>query len=361
MKKANGDGNLRQKKEGLWEYRVVIGYDAEQKPIRKSFYGKGKTEPKKKYKEWLKQSGTPKIEKITTVGEWALQWLEIYKKGKVADGTFYNYEHYTTKHIIPALGYLKFEQVKPAHIERFMKEKSSLSKSAQRHLKITLSSIFETAIDNGFCLTNPCRKITIKLDKSNAPKVFTKEQIASLLTLAPSVDGGYIIELLLYTGMRIGEAAALQWHDIDFKEKVIVVRHAVAKKKGNGYYLKSTKSGTERYIGINNQLENLLKRIPRNGLYILGESEFGFTDVDKLERRYKKVFAEINEKLKDDKKIPYLSPHKCRHTYATYLLKGGANLREVQQLLGHSTVGVTEIYTHIDTEDIKSSVMKLPY
>lgn len=154
-RKANGDGSLRKKKEGLWEYRVVTGYDAAQNPIRKSFYGKGKTEAKNKYKEWLKKSGQPQIEKIKTLGEWAVQWLEIYKKGKVEDGTYRNYAHYVNNHIIPGLGNLKFEQIKPAHIEKLLKSKSELSKSAQRHIKITLGAIFETAIDNGVLLSKP--------------------------------------------------------------------------------------------------------------------------------------------------------------------------------------------------------------
>lgn len=67
----------------------------------------------------------------------------------------------------------------------------------------------------------------------------------------------------------------------------------------------------------------------------------------KLETRYKKFFRETG--------LPYLSPHKCRHTYATYLLKGGADLRAVQELLGNSKVQVMEIYTHVDTGDIKKT------
>lgn len=99
------------------------------------------------------------------------------------------------------------------------------------------------------------------------------------------------------------------------------------------------------------------------GLYVLARSEFEFESIHVLEKHYKIAFASINAELQKQGRtpVPYLSPHKCRHTYATYLLKGGANLREVQQLLGHSSVGVTEIYTHVDTEDIKSSVSKLPY
>ena len=223
-RKANGDGSLREKKNGLWEFRVVVGYDIDQKPIRKSFYGKTKTEPKKKYNEWLKQSGQPQIEKVVTLGEWATQWLEIYKKGKVEDGTYRNYAHYVNKHIVPALGYLKFEDIRPAHVEKFMRGKSSLSASAQQHIKIALGAIFDTAIDNGFCVSNPCRKITIKKDKGKTPNVFGASDIASLLELAPSVEHGQVIELLLYTGMRIGEAAALQWRDIDrkFKSRLIL-------------------------------------------------------------------------------------------------------------------------------------------
>ena len=362
-RKANGDGSLRKKKDGLWEYRVVAGYDINKNPIRKSFYGKTKTEPKNKYKECLKKSGQPQIEKTSTLGEWAVQWLEIYKKGKVEDGTYRNYSLYVNKHIIPALGNLKFEQIKPAHIEQFMKGKSNLSKSAQQHIKIALGAIFETAIDNGFCVLNPCRKISIKKDKDVTPKVFTKSQIADLLEIAPTVEYGYLIELLLYTGMRIGEAAGLQWRDVNREDYVITIKHSVARKNGGGYYLKPTKSGKERYIGINDKLAALLDRMPHRGIYVLAKSDFEYWDTFQLTQQYHHAFDAINAVLKERgrKPVEYLSPHKCRHTYATYLLKGGANLREVQQLLGHSSVGVTEIYTHVDTEDIKSSVAKLPY
>lgn len=360
---ANGDGSLRKKREGLWEYRVTAGYDADQHAIRKSFYGKTKTEAKNKYKDWLKQSGTPQIEKTKTIGEWAVQWLEIYKKGKVEDGTYRNYEQYVKNHIIPGLGNLKFESVRPAHIERFMKERSNLSKSAQQHIKITLNGIFETAIDNGFCLTNPCRKISIKKDKDQTPKVFGKSDIAALLELAPSVEHGEIIELLLYTGLRIGEAAALQWRDINREDGIIVVRHSVAVKNGGGYYLKSTKSGKERYIGITDDLGALLDRIPMKGLYVLANTEFNYWDTFQLRKQYAAAFTAINAILADQGRpaVPYLSPHKCRHTYATYLIKGGAGLREVQELLGHSSTSVTEVYTHIDIEDIRKSSSKLAY
>ena len=70
-------------------------------------------------------------------------------------------------------------------------------------------------------------------------------------------------------------------------------------------------------------------------------------------RQYDKFFAGLP--------IRKLSPHKLRHTYATYLIKGGAELRAVQTLLGHSSVRVTEIYTHVDTSDQRRATQKLAY
>lgn len=358
---ANGDGTIRQRKDGRWEYMVVVGCDENHKAIRKSFYDKTKTGAKNKYKEWLKQPSTTRVEKVKTVGDWASVWLDTYKKDKVAFGTYNNYKMYVERHIIPLIGQLKFENVKPAHIERVMNNIAGMSKSAHQHVKTALNGIFETAIDNHFCTANPCRKIKAKKDVVKEPEVFTANEIKSILSVADSVPDGYIIELLLYTGMRLGEAAALQWDDIDTKEEIINIRRSVAKKEGGGFQVKATKSGKERQIGVTDKLHDLISRIPRNGNYVLSRSKYDEPNTYSLGDRYKSALKAINSALPPEDRVKLLSAHKCRHTYATYLLKGGANLRQVQQLLGHSTITVTEIYTHIDTEEVKKSVANLPY
>lgn len=358
---ANGDGMLRQRKDKRWEYRVIIGYDENQKAIPKSFYDKTKTGVKAKYREWLKQPAEVRIEQVKIVGEWATIWLETYKKDKVAYGTYNNYRMYVGNHIIPVIGNLKFEDVKPAHIQKVMNKISKLSRSARQHVKIALNGIFETAIDNHYCTINPCRKIELKKDIKPEPEVFSTKEIECILQKARYVKDGYIIELLLYTGLRIGEASGLQWGDIDLENHIITVRKSVAKAEVGGYETTVTKSGKERRVGITPNLVNVFSRIPKNGLYVLAESPDSFQNPYNLAKRYKKALSSINAELPEDKKVRELTAHKCRHTYATYLLKGGANLRQVQQLLGHSAVTVTEVYTHIDTEDVKKSVTKLPY
>ena len=74
-KSANGTGTMRQRAPGQWEYRVVVGCGIDGKAIRKSFYAKTKTAAREKYKEYLKNADKPRIEKISTIGEWAKSWL----------------------------------------------------------------------------------------------------------------------------------------------------------------------------------------------------------------------------------------------------------------------------------------------
>jgi len=159
-RKANGDGSLTQRKDGRWEYKLCIGVDCDGKIIRKSFYGKTKSEAKQKGRDFLSDN-TPKVEKSMTVGQWAIQWLENYKKDKIEYGSYRNHEMYVNNHIIPVIGQYKLDQVKPVHIEKLLHDRKDLSASALKHIKITLNGIFETALDNNLCLTSPMRKIKV--------------------------------------------------------------------------------------------------------------------------------------------------------------------------------------------------------
>lgn len=358
-RRANGDGTLRQRKDGSWEYRANLGVGLDGKQVHKSFYGKNKTQAKSKGAEYLKQCETP-IEKVKTVGEWAVQWLEIYKKDKIAYKSYKNYEMYINKHIIPALGGLKLEQVRPAHLEKFYLSKMDLSGAARRDMHTVLRGVFETAIDNKLCSDNPALKADPKKSARTEVKVFPPADIKKILECAPTHEYGYYIEILLYSGLRRGELLALQWGDINIKEGLITVQRAIATSE-EGTQEKGTKTDRVRYIGITASMENVLSRIPKKGIYVLCDDNGGRLTSSHFRKAYEKFFLDLNAGLQEDEQVAYLSPHKCRHTFATYTLKGGANLRGVQELLGHSTVQTTEIYTHIDTEEVKRNIRKLKY
>lgn len=354
-RQKNGTGSFRKRNRGgkeFVEYRVSIGIGMDGNAVRKSFYGSTERDCLKQYKAWMKDGQNIPIEKVKTVGEWADKWLELYKKGKVAYGTYRNYKLYVDKHIKPRLGKLKFTQVRPAHIEAFLQAESELSESARHHILIALNGMFETAIENHYCSENPVKMPKSKpLEQTIKVQVFSKEEINAILR--SELPAAVYPQILMLTGMRRGELLALTWSDIDFDNDVITVSKAVARSEEGGYEIKTTKSGKTRYIGMGTQLKTILQGLPRLGIYVLSTQKGERLSPNQFDKLYKRFFTESN--------LEFLSPHKCRHTYATYLQKGGADLRAIQELLGHSKVTVTEIYTHVDAEDLKKNVSKLAY
>lgn len=353
-RQKNGTGSFYKRKDGTVQYRVYLGVGADGKALRPSFYGKNEKEALQAYKDWEKGSGATPIEKVSTIGQWADKWLEVYKKDTVAYSTYRNYKMYVDNHIKPKLGKLKFANVRPAHVQSFFNGLTDMSESARRHINIALDGIFTTAIENRLCEHNPIKPMPMPQTDPNEIKVFTPDQLKKILSSAAKHPLGVYVLLPLYTGMRVSELTALLWSNVDLHNEQIVVRAAMTRAEDGGYEEGKTKSRKTRIVAIHKKIKPVLEVLPRNGLYVLSEKPDAPLTLHQFESRYQKFFKESGLQF-------YLSPHKCRHTYATYLIKGGADLRAVQSILGHSAVTTTEIYTHVDAKDVKNNVKKLKY
>lgn len=345
-----GSGSFRKKKNGVWEYRVFVGKDEQGVPVRRSFYAKAKSEAVEKYKDYLRKNQLV-CPSAVTVRDWAQEWLEVYKYNQVGYTTYKNYKLYAEKYILPALGSYKIAAVKPAQVEALLSGApiSSLSASSQRHIYLTVKGIFDTAVENGACSSSPVKKRKGRKEEHIKPRVFPQRDLEKAIKAAKTDENGTVFLLLLYSGMRIGELAALKWTDID--GDTIFVQRSVAKAE-NGYIEKHPKSGKPRQIFVTQDFLDVLSRIPKSGEYVLSHSGKRYIP-ESLERKYRAFFRENN--------LPYLSPHKCRHTYATYLIQNGVNIVYVQSLLGHSSVRTTEIYTHVNTEPLREAAKKLKF
>ena len=358
MKRAmNGDGSLRQRPDGSWEYRVTVGIDADGKKIRKSFYARDKSGrgAKNKYREWLEGKEQP-IQSRQTVKMWAERWLETYKKGRVAPQSYRNYKMYVDKHIVPALGSFLLSEVKPVQIQGIYAAKAGLSDSALNHIRIALNGIFQSAVDNGLCSANPAAKIRPQRREEHEPQVFTRDEITTILTACKRHPDGAYVEALLYTGLRIGELCALMWSDVDLDRGVLTVSKSasISGEKGRKFEIRqTTKTGRSRQVVLTPEGIDLFRRLPRRGLYVFAGDRMEFCTPDVYRRRYNRVF--------DGLAVRRLSPHKCRHTYATFLLDAGASIRSVQDQLGHARITTTEIYTHVDLDTRRENVDRLVF
>lgn len=360
-----GDGTLRQRSDGRWEYRAIVGYDADQNPIRKSFYSMDKrgAGAKAKYRAWLECKEDKPLEKMT-VKQWSAQWLEDYKKGKIAPKSYNNYKLYIESHIVPELGAKLLDQVRPVDIQRLYAKKKDLSSSALNHIRISLNGIFKSAVENKLCKDNPAADVKPPKKTKTIPTAFTKDEISKILAFSSTHENGHFIEALLYTGLRIGELCALTWNDIDFENMCITVSKTIATtdEGGKKYDIKeTTKTGRKREVVLTEAGLKIFQKMKKEGIFVFSGKRTPFITPDIYRRKYDSVFLALNSEVPPSERVRTLSPHKCRHTYATYLLAGGANIRAVQDQLGHARITTTEIYTHVDIESRKENVQKLGY
>lgn len=356
-KRYNGDGSYIERKNGTWEYRVTTDIGT-----RKSFYGKTKKECRQKYDSFV-AAEEEKIEKVLTVSAWGEQWLDKYKKGNVARSTYRGYCDYVNKHIVPEIGHLKLKDVRPVHLVKLINDKAAAGKSGSllKHIKVTLNQLFETAIENKYCIDNPAQKIKLPSKPKPTIKIISEDSIKQILGYIPKHYFGVAVALLLYTGMRRGELLALTWSDVDTKNNKITIRQALVEAE-QGFAIDVPKSKRPRTIEIHPGLSDILKKADKTGIYVIADKTGAPLHPRRFNENYKSFFNDLNATIKKGKdKIPYASAHKCRHTFATHLLRDGADLRSVQEALGHSVVSTTEIYTHIEAQDIKRNILKLNY
>jgi tyrosine recombinase XerC len=193
---------------------------------------------------------------------------------------------------------------------------------------------------------NPLTGLTLPKKVRKLPKFLTIQQIESLLA-APLADKNpdhafavwrdkAILEVLYSSGIRIHELVGLNDDDVDLLGEVVRVR-GKGKKERLAPLGGPAVEALQRYIEIR-------RRTARGPLFI--NSRRGRLSARQIQRRLKKYLIAANLD-------PSLTPHKLRHSFATHMLDAGADLRSVQELLGHANLSTTQIYTHVTPERLK--------
>jgi len=145
--------------------------------------------------------------------------------------------------------------------------------------------------------------------------------------------------------MRLGELTNLKWENIDFKSETLIV------KNDNSF---STKSRKDRIIPMNKKVTSLVKKkksIDRNGVYVFSKGSGIKFNKDYITKSFKKAVrkTELNDKVHF---------HTLRHSFASRLVQRGGSIYVVKELLGHSDVTTTQIYSHLEQNNLRD-VIKL--
>ena len=172
-----------------------------------------------------------------------------------------------------------------------------------------------------------------KISKS-LPVVLTREEVKALIDSIKNKKHKLIVELLYSSGLRLSELVNLKVGDLELKEKIGWVR------KGKG--------SKDRMFIISSKLCEELKKYLKNKKDI--DYVFSGRKGKMSVRNVQKIIKLAAKKAGINKPV---HPHTLRHSFATHLLEAGENIRKIQELLGHSNLSTTQIYTHISTEELK--------
>ncbi len=196
---------------------------------------------------------------------------------------------------------------------------------------------------------NPCENIDRPKMKKRLPDVLTINEVDKLLDIPLHTKEDYrdkaILEVLYATGIRISELTNLKIQDVDFTNKVVKV---------------FGKGSKERIVPINKYaLKYLGMYLDIRGSFLKGKlTDYIFLN-SKGEAISRESFGlELNKIVKKQGLNKRVTPHMLRHSFATHMLNQGADLRSIQELLGHSDISTTTIYTHVSNEKVKNDYLK---
>lgn len=250
--------------------------------------------------------------------------------------------------------YYKYMQSKKKNIDDITKKEiegylkylneEKLSMSTISHNISTIRSFYKfLAIDKNL-KNNPIELIELPKLKKRIPKVLSEEDINNLLTIKCNnnfdIRNKAMLELMYSTGVRVSELVNLTIYDIDLTEDIIKVF-------GKGSKERIVPLGDMALDSLKDYLKvrkEMLKKENNDYLFLNNHGK-------KLTRQ---GFFKIIKNLAKEKNIKTeFSPHTLRHSFASHLLKYGADLRSIQELLGHSDLATTQIYTHIENDTKK--------
>lgn len=215
------------------------------------------------------------------------------------------------------------------------------SRSIRRKIS-SLKGFYKFLCRNGKCNDNPFSYVNLPKMEKKLPQylnynemieIFNTIDISTLLGLRNRL----IMELLYATGIRVSELVNIQIHDIDLSNKSIIV---------------TGKGDKQRMVFFNDVCKKYLDRFIHEASSIR-KSDYLIINArgDKITTRAIRMI--IDKVIRETSIIKNIHPHTIRHTFATHLLNNGCDLLTVQELLGHSSISTTGIYTHITTEHIK--------
>ncbi len=341
--------------KNLYYVYMDYGKDENGKRIRKQPTFKSKSEAKKALKEFEanKTKGMLVKPKSETVGEWLTYWLTIIASNSCEESTSYGYKNIINKHVIPSIGDIPLQKLKPQQIQEYYNGKLNdeikpLSENTVRKHHALLKTAFQVAVQQDVLIANPMDKVIKPKYIQPDINVYDVEKMKRLFKLAEDTRLETTIWIAGMTGIRRSELCGLTWNSIDFKDKIISIKNVRVNVGSKIIEKNRTKNiSSTRKISIDDELINVL----------LKERQKQKTNKELLEKHYiesdyvvvmedgkpyrPNYLSELFTKFINDNNLPPITLHGLRHSLASVANNAGINLYEISKILGHSNTSTT--------------------
>lgn len=297
------------------------------------------------------------IPSTDTLKEYLEYWIG-QREPNLSPTTIYGYKAIINNHIVPELGNIKLNELKPLHIQEYYKKKlETLSNQTVLHHHRLLRKALQDAMQWQLIKNNPADYMESPKTKRYKAKVLDVDEIKKLLEALEGDRLEVPITLMLFLGLRRGELLALKWSDIDYKNKTITIQRNLVRAGEDGTELIIKDPKTEesiRTIPISDNVLALLKKQElkqKENKLKLGpyykDSDFVFTTEEGElinPASFSRMFGDFLKKHN----LKKIRLHDLRHTNATLMLKSNIPTKIASQRLGHSNVSTTlDLYSHV--------------
>ena len=374
-KNAQGAGTIRKRSDGRWEARFTTGFDpVTGKQVQKSIYGKTQKEVREKLTELTMEvdTGTYIEPSKMTLEQWMTIWLDEYMFDKKWS-TIKHYKAQANTSIILALGRY------PTFYNSLLRGKGRtkpLSPKSIRNVHGILSKCLSTAVRLEYMRQNPAESVTLPRVTKKEIKPLTDEQVSRMVAQAGTDGFGTLFKVVVFTGLRLGEALGLTWDCVDFQKKRLTINKQLQKRPlaDGGFVFAPLKNDKIRVIAPAPFVLDLLwqwqqrqkeDRLIAGGLWEGWKNEQerqasivftndlgGHLHPQTVLVHFKKLAASVG--------APNARVHDLRHTYAVLSLQNGDDVKTVQENLGHATAAFTlDVYGHVSERMKEASAQRM--
>lgn len=295
--------------------------------------------------------------KIVTLRQYGEKVFMPAKTLTVTENTRASFQGNLDKWIYPAIGDIKLPEITSAQITAVLLDMQGKGKAHATVVKVytILKSMFKMAYLSDMIDRNPMDKVERPKPRKDETKpqeaeAYTVQEVRYILKALSGepLKWRALVRLLIDTGIRRGEALAIQWEDIDFQGKSILIQRNLCYTPDKGVYLDAPKNGKSRIVYVGDDTLELLQKLKSEQV---PGAQFIFTQDNSVEAMHPTSPTHYFRQFAKQHDIQGFHPHKLRHTFASVAITAGADVASVSETLGHSDTAVTlRMYTHANEE-----------